>query len=63
MKNNRFSQILQGAVGGRHDALERLLKMYAPLIKKYAYVNGQLDEELYQYLLIHIALNINKFRI
>lgn len=63
MHSNRFSQILQGAVAGRHDALERILKMYAPLIRKYAYVNGELDEELHQYLLIHIALNINKFQI
>ena len=61
MKRENFQQVLQGAVAGQHDDLEIILKLYDPLVRKYAFVNGKLDEELYQCLLIHIALNITKF--
>jgi len=53
--------ILQGAVAGKHDDLERILELYEPMIRKYSYHNGVFLEDLHQYLLIHIALNINKF--
>ena len=56
-----FRDILQGAVAGRHDDLEKILRLYEPLIRKYSYVEDRFDEDLHQYLLIHIALNINKF--
>ncbi len=61
MDNSEFHQILQGAVAGSHRDLEILLELYAPLIRKHAYIDGEFSEELYQYLLIHIALNIHKF--
>lgn len=63
MDKTAFVQVLQRAVAGSHSDLERILKLYDPLITKYAYVNGAFDPELYQYLLIHIALNIHKFTI
>lgn len=63
MDKNTFAQVLQRAVAGSHSDLERILKMYAPLIRKYACVNGVFDPELHQYLQIHIALNIHKFMI
>lgn len=63
MTKDEFAMTLQGAVAGNHDALERLFRLYDPLIRKYAYIQGEFDEDLYQYLLIHIALNINKFSI
>lgn len=61
MTKNEFEAILQGAVAGRHDDLERILELYEPLIRKHSYHNGVFNEDLHQYLLIHIALNINKF--
>ncbi len=61
MTNSEFFKILQGAVAGSHDDLEQLLKLYEPMIHRYSSLNGVFDEDLYQYLLIHIALNINKF--
>ena len=63
MKNYEFATILQGAVAGKHEDLEKILELYEPLIVRYSSENGKLDEDLYQYLLIHIALNINKFQI
>lgn len=48
-------------MAGNHEALEIILKQYEPLIRKHSYLNGKVDDDLRQYLLIHIALNIHKF--
>lgn len=63
MRKNEFAGMLTDAMAGNHEALEALLKMYEPLINKHCYINGILDEDLRQYILIHIALNISKFPI
>lgn len=61
MKAEEFRMVLYDAIGGSHEALEQLLAQYEPLINKHSMVNGALDEDLRQYILIHIALNISKF--
>lgn len=61
MINKQFSDVLQGAVEGNHEDLEEILKLYMPLIDRYSYLNGKLDEDMKQYIVIHIALNISKF--
>ena len=61
MSSDEFRQTLERAVAGNHEALERILEMYMPLIDHNSIINGQLDEDCRQYILIHIALNISKF--
>lgn len=61
MKPEEFRTILQAAVAGSHEALEKILELYEPLINKHSWINGKMDEDLRQYILIHIALNISKF--
>ena len=61
MNSEEFRLVLQAAVAGSHEALEKILKLYAPLIDKRSKIDGQVDEDLRQYILIHIALNISKF--
>ncbi len=61
MDKAEFQRILQGAVAGEHDCLEYILKLYEPLITKHSYIDGKYDEDLHQYILMRIALNINKF--
>ena len=61
MDNQQFAAVLQGAVAGRHEDLEQILELYEPLIRKHSLHSGTFNEDLHQYLLIHIALNINKF--
>lgn len=61
MINDSFRETLAQAVSGSHEALEVILKQYEPLIRKHSYLNGKKDEDLRQYLMIHIALNIHKF--
>lgn len=63
MTNMEFRDILQAAIDGEHAALEIILDMYGPLIRKYSHVDGVFDEDLHQYILIHIALKISQFNI
>lgn len=61
MKKETFHKVLLGAVAGNHSNLEDIIKLYEPLIQKYSYINGVFDEDLHQYIMIRIALNISKF--
>ena len=61
MTNQEFASVLKGAVAGRHEDLEVILRLYEPMIRKHSFHDGKFSEDLHQYLLIHIALNINKF--
>lgn len=61
LSDKEFQGVLEGAVAGRHKDLETLLELYMPLIDRYSMLNGKLDEDLRQYLMIYIALNISKF--
>ncbi len=55
--------MLEGAVAGNHRDVETLLNLYMPLIENNSYLYGRPDEDLKQYIMIHIALNISKFNI
>lgn len=61
MKPEEFRSLLQNAVAGSHDALEEILEMYMPMINNASIINGELDEDCRQYIMMHIALNIGKF--
>lgn len=63
MSKEEFRSILIGAAAGCQEDLEQILELYMPLIDKHSYMNGRLDEDLKQYLMIHIALQIGKFPI
>ncbi len=61
MSKEDFRSILTGAVSGNHEDLEKILELYMPLIEKIIISMEILDEDLKQYLMIHIALQIRKF--
>ena len=63
MNESEFKKVLQGAVMGSHQDLEAILELYMPLIEHHSYLYRRMDEDLKQYILIHIALNISKFKI
>lgn len=63
MMRDDFHDLLKKAVGRDVDALEQLLELYRPLIERYSRLKGQMDEDLYQHLLLYIALNISRFKI
>lgn len=61
MTANEFRELVRGAVAGDHDALELILRLYMPLVNRNSIIDGRLDEDCRQYILIHIAMNIGKF--
>ena len=63
MNESEFKKVLQGDIMGNHRELEIILELYMPMIEHHSYLYGRLDEDLKQYILIHIALNISKFKI
>lgn len=63
MDSNEFRYILEKAISGDSIAIEKILVLYAPLINGSSYLNGELDEDLRQHILMHIIKNISKFRL
>lgn len=61
MMQQNFESVLNGAIQGDLKALERLLDLYQPLIRKYSYVNGRLDEDLYQQLIFRTLKQVGRF--
>lgn len=61
MRAEEFHKMLAEAIAGNHQALALLLRLYMPLIYNHSYINDKFDEDLRQYILMHIALNISKF--
>lgn len=57
----KFSDMLQKAVRGDKESIEKIIDLYSPLIERCSYINGRPDEDLKQYLLLKIYLNIGKF--
>lgn len=63
LTKEEFHRVLTGAVSGNGKDLEQILELYMPLIDRNSYVNGRLDEDLKQHLMIHIMQQIGKFPI
>lgn len=58
-----FEEILFRAKEGDSAAIEQILEMYRPLLIKNALVDGWLDEDLYQELVIETLKCIRKYRV
>ena len=58
-----FVDILQKAIAGDENAILMILKIYEPLIKSNSKWRGKLDEDLEEYIIIRIIINIHKFKI
>ena len=61
MDSRDFEMMLRGAVKGRKEDLEKVIELYGPLIDRYSYVDGRLDEDLRQYLMMRIVQQIGHF--
>lgn len=59
----RFEELLRSAKTGNMDARLVIFEMYKPLLLKWAMVNEQFDEDLYQELCVTLLKNIDRFRI
>ena len=54
--------LLNSAKHNNSEAVMELYKRCQPTIKKYSYINGKLDEDLYQNLVIAFLGVIEKFK-
>lgn len=61
LESRRFSDVLRAAVNGTPDAVEAVLSRYLPLINNSSMIDGALDEDLRQYILMRIIMLIPKF--
>ena len=61
LSNNEFRDILVRAQAGDNEAMTDILEIYMPLINKHSFVNGKLDEDLRQNILLQIVKSIKKF--
>ena len=58
-----FNQILEKAINGDEESIQKILKIYEPMIKSNSKWRGILDEDLEEYIIIRIIKNISKFKI
>ena len=58
----RFDELLAAAKNGDEDAIQALLEMYRPYLRREATVNDQFDEDLYQELGIVLIKCIRGFQ-
>ena len=65
METNKvcFEEVLQKAIQGDTDEISEIIKMYMPLINKHSIRNREIDEDLRQYIIIHIVKSIPKYKI
>lgn len=63
MTNEEFRSTLSLAIAGNEDALADLIELYTPLINRFSLVDGRLDEDLRQCILIEIVKSISNFKI
>lgn len=62
MTKSEFLNTLSEAVSGNTDALADIMEQYMPLINRYSYVDGKLDEDLRQDILLEVFRSIGRFK-
>lgn len=63
MTKDEFRITLSKAVSGNVDALADIVEQYMPLVNHYSYVDGKLDEDLRQEILLEVFRSIGRFKI
>lgn len=63
MTADKFCRTLTEAIEGSNEALADIIELYMPLINRHSQVDGKLDEDLRQYILLHIFKKISNFSI
>ncbi len=61
MESRPFSEVLRAAVAGNPHAVEAVLARYMPLINSRSRVDGVLDEDLRQYIMMRLIMVIPNF--
>jgi DNA-directed RNA polymerase specialized sigma subunit len=61
VESRRFSEVLRAAVAGDPDAMEAIIAKYMPLVNRKSITDGKLDEDMRQYILMRIVMQIPRF--
>ena len=61
VSNKELKDLIVKAQAGDNKAMTDILELYMPLINKHSFVNGRLDEDLRQNILLEIVKSIKKF--
>ena len=61
MESRPFSKVLRDAVSGDPDSVEAILSRYMPLFNKQSMDGGGIDEDLRQYIIMRVIMQIPKF--
>lgn len=56
-----FRKVLESAIEGNKNDIETIINFYLPLINRFSVINGEIDEDLRQDLMIHVVLHLSKF--
>ena len=63
MESKCFSEILRKAVAGESDAVEAILYAYMPLIIRHSVIENKYDEDMQQYIIMSVVLQLSKFNL
>lgn len=61
MTPTEFHELLTRAKKGDSDAMGELLLLYMPLINRYSIIDGRLDEDCRQHVIVQTITGIRKF--
>jgi len=56
-----FERILRKAINGDRKEIAHLISIYSPIIDRKSIVDGHIDEDLRQYLLMELIFSLPKF--
>lgn len=62
-KKMDFRDLILEAQKGNNEAMTEIIEMYMQVVNKHSYINGQIDEDLRQEILLKIITNIKNFRV
>ena len=61
-KNMSFKELIIEEQKGNNEAMTEIIEMYMQVVNKHSYIDGRIDEDLRQEILLKIIMNIEKSR-
>ena len=61
MESRKLSEVLRAAVAEEPDAMEAIIAKYMPLVNRHSTIGGKLDEDMRQYILMRVVMQIPRF--
>ena len=62
-KRMSFKDLVIEAQQGNNEAMTEIIEMYMQVVNKHSYIDGEIDEDLRQEIILKIITNIKKFNI